>query len=757
MRSCLVLLLSLTVACTPNTGDGDPTKVTNDGNVDDTACTPMDEQCDGIDNDCDGLVDEELLVTFFADLDGDGFGVPTDTVEACEAPEGWVTNAEDCDDTVDTTFPGADELCNELDDDCDGLVDNETDTDAAWYADVDLDGFGDAADVVISCREVPGRVSDNTDCDDANLQVNPAAQEVCNGIDDDCDGAIDDAEAADPTVWYADRDGDGYGDETTTLTACDSPTGYAAASGDCDDNDAAYHPGADESDCLDPNDYNCDGSVAYADADADGWAACEECDDADASNYPGAVERCDGVDNDCDGTVDEADAIDALTWYTDADTDLYGDPATATLSCSAPAGTVADSTDCDDANALVSPAGTELCNGIDDNCDGLVDEATAADASTWYADVDKDGYGDASSSQLACDTPAGHVADNTDCDDARKLTNPGATEYCNTADDDCNGVVDDGAVDARTYWEDADGDAYGNAAYPQTACSTPAGYVRDDDDCDDADAAINPGAAEVCNSIDDDCDGSVDDGASISTWYADDDGDGYGDAAETGCEQPADTVDNDWDCDDTDAAIYPGAHVSCPWPSCLELLNDAIASTSDEYWIDFDGTSTFTSCDMDHDGGGWTLIFDDTFTGAAEAGWTTTTLSACGAWGSILGGYGVISGSTMSNTLSTYAITHSEAWVMLDYIALDSWDGESMYVQIDGTTEWSSAQNNHSSAYSEVCGWNRGHSGSYDSKHPVEVQPSHSASGLVFLAGSTLDQDAYDESFGIDEVEVWIR
>ena len=757
MRTWTLLLLSLTIACTPNTGDGDPIKVTGDGNVDDTACTPMDEQCDGIDNDCDGLVDEELLVTFFADLDGDGFGVPTDTVEACEAPEGWVTNAEDCDDTVDTTFPGADELCNEVDDDCDTLIDNETDTDAAWHADVDLDGFGDPADVVISCREVPGRVADSTDCDDANQQVNPAAQEVCNGIDDDCDGAIDDAEATDPTTWYADRDRDGYGDETTALAACDAPTGYAAAAGDCDDNDAAYNPGAPETDCLDPNDYNCDGSVAYADADADGWAACEECDDADASNNPAAAERCDGVDNDCDGAVDEADAIDALIWYSDADSDRYGDPATATAGCSAPAGTVADSTDCDDTNALVSPAGTELCNGIDDNCDGLVDEATAADASTWYADNDKDGYGDSASSQLACDTPAGHVTDNTDCDDARKLTNPGATEYCNTADDDCDGVVDDGAVDARTYWEDADGDSYGNAAYPQTACSTPAGYVRDDDDCDDAEAAVNPGAAEVCNSIDDDCDGSVDDGASISPWYADDDGDGFGDAAETGCEQPADTVDNDWDCDDTDAAIFPGAHVSCPWPSCLELLNDGIASTSDEYWIDFDGTSTYTSCDMDHDGGGWTLIFDDTFTGAAEAGWTTSTLSACGGWGTILGGYGVISGSTMSNTLSTYAITHTEAWVMLDYVALDSWDGESMYVQVDGTTEWSSSQNNHSGGYSEVCGWNRGHSGSYDSIHPVEVQPSHSASSLVFLAGSTLDQDAYDESFGIDDVEVWIR
>lgn len=117
----------------------------------------------------------------------------------------------------------------------------------------------------------------------------------------------------------------------------------------------------------------------------------------------------------------------------------------------------------------------------------------------------------------------------------------------------------------------------------------------------------------------------------------------------------------------------------------------------------------------------------------------------------------MIAGGTMSNTVSTYAITHTEAWVLLDYIAIDSWDGETMYVQVDGTTAWSAAQNNHSSAYSEVCGWNRGYYGSYDSLTAVEVQPAHTASSLQVLAGSTLDQGPTDESFGIDDVYVWIR
>ena len=160
---------------------------------------------------------------------------------------------------------------------------------------------------------------------------------------------------------------------------------------------------------------------------------------------------------------------------------------------------------------------------------------------------------------------------------------------------------------------------------------------------------------------------------------------------------------------------------------------------------------------MDHDGGGWTLIFDDTFTPAADSGWSTTTTTSCGTWGDILGGYSVIAGGSMDIDVSSYAITHSEAWVILNYIALDSWDGETAYVQVDSTTEWSQSQNNHTSVYGEVCGWNRGYYGSYDSRHAVEVQPAHSASSINVLGGSTLDQDASDESFGLDDVYVWIR
>jgi len=268
---------------------------------------------------------------------------------------------------------------------------------------------------------------------------------------------------------------------------------------------------------------------------------------------------------------------------------------------------------------------------------------------------------------------------------------------------------------------------------------------------------VHPAASELCNGTDDDCDGAVDDGLALDTWYGDADGDGYGEAAYTDCTQPAGTVDNAWDCDDTNASIYPGADVTCPWTSCLDLLDDGIGTVSGSYYIDFDGTSTLTECDQSYDGGGWTLIFDDDFTAGADPGWSLTRTYSCGLWGSMLGGYGIISGGSFDIDLSTYAIAHTETWTYLHYMALDSWDGETGYVQVDGTTEWSLAINNHSTSLSEVCGWNRGYYGSFDSRQRVNFQAAHSASTLTLTAGSTLDQDPSDESFGVDDVYVWIR
>ena len=362
--------------------------------------------CDGLDNDCNGTIDDGSSTVFYTDADGDGYGDDATAVSACEQPEGTATvggdcndadpaynpgaveadcldpndyncdgsvgyadndgdgfaACEECDDSVPSTFPGADEVCDGFDNDCDGSTDEDPVDGSVFYADADADGFGDAAAPVSACEAPVGFVADATDCNDGDATINPLATEICDGVDNDCDLLVDDADdsldLSTAAAWYTDSDADGYGDDATVVTACTQPAGTSTYGGDCDDSDAAYNPGAVESDCLDPNDYNCDGSVGYADNDGDGYAACEECDDANAGNYPGAAESCDGMDNDCDGTIDEDDAIDAGTWYADSDGDTYGDAATTAPGCSAPAGYVADATDCNDGVAAINPAAT---------------------------------------------------------------------------------------------------------------------------------------------------------------------------------------------------------------------------------------------------------------------------------------------------------------------------------------------------------------------------------------------------------------
>lgn len=165
---------------------------------------------------------------------------------------------------------------------------------------------------------------------------------------------------------------------------------------------------------------------------------------------------------------------------------------------------------------------------------------------TWYLDYDQDGYGDDGTygwpTVEACDQPDGYVANNTDCDDWHDAQNPGVTEYCNGADDDCDGIVPEDEIDA-------DGDGFNQ-------CTAAV-------DCDDTRATIHPGAEETCNSLDDDCDGLNDEGFEYYVGHFDADGDGYGDPNSTtasGCPgtEPDGYVDNGEDCDDTDSSIYPG-------------------------------------------------------------------------------------------------------------------------------------------------------------------------------------------------------
>ena len=447
--------------------------------------------------------------------------VPTESLSSDDDGDGYSEVDGDCDDDDASLSPGATEYCDGVDNDCDGSTDEASAADAAtWYRDADGDGYGDAGDSGAACTSPASYVADATDCDDSSAAVSPAASELCNGVDDDCDGTVDEDSATDAATWYLDSDGDGYGDVGSTTAACSLPSGYSAAATDCDDGDGTTHPGADE--------------------------------------------YCDGHDDDCDGAVDEPSAVDAATWYLDSDGDGYGDAGSTTTACSVPSGYVAGSTDCDDSAASVNPGADETCDGIDDDCDGSVDEASAVDAATWYVDSDGDGYGDAGSARAACSQPSGHVADATDCDDSAASVHPGADEYCDGADDDCDGTVDeDDAVDASTWHPDSDGDGYGDSSSSSAACSAPSGSIADGSDCDDHDAAVFPGADEFCNGHDDDCDGTVDeaDALDVGTWHVDADGDGYGDPVNTqsACTQPPRTTADATDCDDTMASVYPGA------------------------------------------------------------------------------------------------------------------------------------------------------------------------------------------------------
>ena len=591
-------------ACTAPSG-----YIADNTDCDDTdpAISPVaSEVCDGIDNDCDGDIDSadssvdlSTATTYYADSDGDTYGDSGTSVTQCDPPTGYVTDDTDCDDTASAINPAASEVCDGVDNDCDGTIDVGATDETVWYADTDSDGYGDATLTLSACEAPTGYVADNTDCDDAATGVNPGAEEVCDGVDNDCNGTIDGSDATDATSWYLDDDTDGYGDAATESIACSAPTGYVADNTDCDDTDIAVNPTASE--ICDGIDNDCDGDIDsadssvdlstattyYADTDGDSYGdsgdsltQCDpptgyvtddtDCDDSDGDINPAATEICDGQDNDCDGSIDVG-ASDATTWYADTDGDTYGDSAVSTTDCEAPTGYVADNTDCDDSIAAVNPGAAEVCDSLDNDCDGTIDGPDSTDATPWHADTDGDGYGDSTDSIIECSAPTGYVADNTDCDDAATAVNPAASEICDGIDNDCDGDIDtdDSSVDlstTRTYYQDSDGDGFGDPGVTVMSCDLPAGYVIDDSDCDDADGDINPSAEEICDGADNDCDGTIDVGATDAiTWYADTDGDGYGDIASTvlECEAPTGYVSDDADCNDSDAAINPDGEEVC--------------------------------------------------------------------------------------------------------------------------------------------------------------------------------------------------
>jgi hypothetical protein len=324
--------ISTTTSCTnPGAGYTSSPLPLGDCNDSNAAIFPgATEVCDGVDNDCDGLNNEGLGINWYIDSDGDGFGAGA-AVVACSSPgPNYVLNTTDCNNSDNTVYPGAPEICDTQDNDCDGLTDEGIAT-QNWYFDGDGDGVGGGSPVSACVSPGAGWVLTSGDCNDSNNAIYPLNTEICDGFDNDCDGFTDEGVGSN---WYLDNDGDGYG-SGTAVVACTQPgLNYSLLSGDCNN--------------------------------------------SNANVYPGAPEICDGLDNDCDTGVDEG--LPLLAWYLDNDGDLNAEGFTS--NCGSPgagwSNTVIPIGDCNGNNALIYPGAPELCDGLDNDCDGLTDEGCPA-------------------------------------------------------------------------------------------------------------------------------------------------------------------------------------------------------------------------------------------------------------------------------------------------------------------------------------------------------------------------------------------
>jgi hypothetical protein len=487
------------------------------------------EVCDEIDNDCDGDIDDadasvDLSTgsVFYADEDGDTYGNADMPIEACVMPEDSVENMDDCDDTSATVSPDGIEVCDTVDNDCDGMIDDDDDsldatTGSTFYSDADGDGEGDADSMVMACVLPEGSVDNMTDCDDTSAEMNTADIDsdglTSCGEDTDGDGSIDvkDCDDANDTVGATDADEDGSiacindcDDDNASVEGLDTDAdGVSTCDGDCDDADAA---------------------VGATDVDGDGFSACyNDCDDDSATTFPGAA-------------FNEADATACLN---DSDADGYGDYMGFTsLACVA-------------IDMVDSYGDGWNGNAVNVWEDGVV-TGTYANDSTYS--------GGAVHTEVHC-FDSGTVAVDFQFEDGSY--NSEVFLALSNADTGEAIGIGQGAGSYDFIWEGTtftDGDVFYSVADVNAIVGLTGGS-----DCDDSDA----------------------------TTYGDDDGDGYMSCLD--------------DCDDTDAALNPGVDNDADgFDTCNDCddNDNAINPDAEEVW--YDGIDTdcdgWNDYDADYDG-----------------------------------------------------------------------------------------------------------------------------------------------------------
>jgi len=587
------------------------------------------ETCNGIDDDCDGEIDEEGASgckTLYIDKDKDGFGdeALADKKRCLCAPDADHTALKtgDCDDGDAKLFPGAPESCNDLDDDCDGKTDTACDE--------DHDGFCAAKATVVGLPKACTK--GKNDCDDADPAIHPKATESCNKIDDNCDGTTDEKDATGCKAFFEDADKDGFGAGTASCLCSATGLFTSATATDCKDKDAAVNPSKIEI-CNNGKDDDCDGTVNeegakgctdyYEDKDGDGFgggkARClcgpsathtvlkgKDCDDASKKVSPAATELCNGKDDDCNGKTDEQDAFGCSKHYFDGDGDGFGDVKKLLCLC-APSGSYKTLTagDCNDLKAAIKPGAKELCNAIDDDCDGKTDEDGATGCKPHFVDGDGDGFGDPASEKCLCKATGAHKAlTGKDCDDKKKGVHPAAKEACNKLDDDCDGSTDEAsAAGCKPFFQDGDGDGFGDVKIAKCLCQATAPYTaKQPGDCNDKAKPVNPKATEKCDGIDNNCNGATDEQGAVGCqkYYADHDKDNVGDAtlAPRCLCKPGNphAALKAGDCNDKDKTIWPLA------PELCDKKDNDCDGVTDE-----PGAKDCTTFYFDGDGDGWGL------------------------------------------------------------------------------------------------------------------------------------------------------